>query len=211
MTTDDTFSEITTAVEKAADYYATVKSNTALGDDFHEAGRGLDVIHKTLKHFSTEQATDPLQPQSPPEAAEDTVSPVGSLLNGCRDGAKSLRALFWDVSQATGSEERVQLYRDFLRENSIQNLAKTVVLKLMKNINELAKYYKIEEENLKALDDGINALESDPNPQNEGRFSNSGNGSQYNATTGATQNNMTGNGPNFVGSRFGGPLTFGKH
>ncbi|KAL6812962.1 hypothetical protein GGI42DRAFT_364335 [Trichoderma sp. SZMC 28013] len=218
MNTNTTFSEITTTVKDAVDYYEVVEKDTTLGDDIREAGRGVRLIRNTLGVFPAQQPTiiPQVQLSSPTaqvKSAAKVPSAVEPLLKNCYNDAKAFKDLFQKVSQEKISQIRVQLYWNFLRENHINNLAETVTLNLMQNTYQLAEYYKIEKEKLKALDDAIKVLQRHPNTQTNGShsYTNNGTGTQNNVTTGGTQNNTSGNGTNLSGATFNGGVSFGKN
>ncbi|KAL6826528.1 hypothetical protein V8C40DRAFT_244448 [Trichoderma camerunense] len=229
MATNMSMGELTTAVAQLIDPYKAVKDDLTLGATFIDAGDKLDLVRDTLVIFPEQPTITPQarlliessQIQSSTQTVQAQLTPetrptAENLLKGCHESTKFLRALFEKVLPREVSKARVQLYRDFLRDNGSDKLVETLVLKLMQNICLLAPYYGIEEQKLHQLRVAIDELKSksssDPNVDTPGNhwYTNSGSGTQFNASPGSTQNNSTGNGNNFPGANFAGAVSFHK-
>ncbi|KAL7811315.1 hypothetical protein V8C26DRAFT_408726 [Trichoderma gracile] len=190
-------------VQAAISNYDVVKEEAKLGETFHEAGVALPLIEDALQTARILLFT------------EISQAAVASL-NSCITGATLSEAVFKEVSQAP-ADARFQTYMTLIDRRGKRNLVESLVAGMMKNICLFAKDCGLEasmQDQLAVLRDAIEKLAgmepSAPVEQTGAScsFSNFGTGTQYNAA-GGTQNNVTGNGKQFIGSTFQGAVSFG--
>ncbi|KAK5993795.1 hypothetical protein PT974_07232 [Cladobotryum mycophilum] len=198
----DPISGTIAVVQAAISHYDIVKDDTKLGETFHEAGRGLILIEDALR-------TTGAQLRALTEIPQATTT----SLESCNAGATLSEVVFKEVSQAP-ADTRLHSYTAFVERKGRANLVETLVVGMMDDIRVLAKDCAIEAEMQEQLtmlrgtiDKLTNMEPSVPIKQASHSFSNFGPGSQYNAI-GGTQNNVTGNGKQFIGSNFNAAVTF---
>ncbi|KAL7806805.1 hypothetical protein V8C44DRAFT_338312 [Trichoderma aethiopicum] len=190
-------------VQAAIRNYDVVKEEAKLGETFHEAGRALPLIEEALQTARILLFTEISQA-------------AAASLDSCSTGATLSEAVFKEVSQAPANA-RLQTYTTLIDRKGKSNLVESLVSGMMKNTCLFAKHCGLEasmQDQLTVLRDAIEKLAGmEPSAAVEQNaascsFSNFGTGTQYNAA-GGTQNNVTGNGKQFIGSTFQGTVTFG--
>ncbi|KAK7393902.1 hypothetical protein QQX98_013315 [Neonectria punicea] len=197
-------SDIIITVEATAKAYNIINDDKTLSEAFHEAGRGLFIVGKTLK-----TAKSQLQGR---DQAGDPQSAI-STLEACNVKTKLSQGVFEQISQAPETS-RFERYEAVVRLGSRGNLVEVLVVGIMKDTCTLAKDSATEaamEPEIKALRDAIDTLSnmepSVPDERSGNTFSHFGSGSQFNAT-GGTQNNNVGSGKQFLGDIKGETVTF---
>ncbi|KAL6812522.1 hypothetical protein J3E69DRAFT_348832 [Trichoderma sp. SZMC 28015] len=198
----DSIAQIIMVAKAGISSYNIIKDDSNLGETFHKAGCGLQLIVDALHIAEGQQYT---------EISSQAATSLESLLAG----VKLAYAVFDEVSRAPANE-RFQVYKDCIDKKGKGNRVETLVSDVMSNICLLAEACEIEagmRTQLKALRDATADLDqmdsSIPVNQDEAKhsFANLGPGNQYNAA-GGTQNIVSGNSKQFTKSNFHGAVTF---
>jgi NACHT NTPase-like protein len=188
----------------ATKHYNAVKDDKSLREAFHGAGRGLLLVQEAL------EATKP-HLQGRQRAGDAQSAP----LKACDVKAKLSEGIFKDVAQAPETS-RFERYKAAVQQQGRGQSAEFLTIGMMRDVCNLAEESTIKAamtERVKGLRDAIDKLSKmEPSIPNEGlgyAFNNFGPGDQFNAPYG-TQNTTTGNGNQFPGASFSGPVSFGS-
>jgi hypothetical protein len=199
-------SETITIVKATTKDYNVVKEDTSLREAFHEAGRGLILVKETLQ--GVKDHLDICNPVGDPKKAM-------RALEACNETAKLSKVIFEDVAKAEETS-RFENYKEAVRDKGKGRTVEAVVKGMMSSVCQLAQDSSIKgamEDHVKGLRAAIEKLTkmepSLPTEESAYIFSHYGDGDQFNALEGGTQNIARGSGPQFPGANFNGNLQFG--
>ncbi|KAK6703661.1 hypothetical protein SNK04_013591 [Fusarium graminearum] len=202
-----TLIERTTPILEAAEAeYEKVNKDNKLRLVFHQAGKGLALVKKTL-----ELVKPHLQNRDLGGGLEDAKNSI----KACTRKVTSAEWMFRQVALAP-ENSRFGVYNKLLAREGKQYMVEVLVQGMMKDVCELVKQSGIEErmqDEVEDLRDAINAFEdmvpSAPTEEKGHNVSNFGDGDQFSAAGFAEQNNNTGSGNQLPGGVFNREVNFG--
>ncbi|BCS21504.1 uncharacterized protein APUU_21936S [Aspergillus puulaauensis] len=192
-------------VDAAGSNYSKIRHDSHLPESLHGAGQALQSVQSALGCV-----------QGRVGVYGDSVGSCLQSLTACHAKAKLSEEIFIDVAQAR-TDRRVEAYGEAVRRKTggrmIEQLAQGMVADLCILVSHSTAKGIMEGqmEQLRAEMERLSKMEPSISPTRpHNQFSSYGSGNQFNAT-GGTQNNNTGNGNQFSGATFTGPVSFGKN
>jgi hypothetical protein len=198
----DLVSRTITILQVTTEHYDAIDDDESLCETFHQAGRGLILIHRTLEAAQTHLSRDDLACD-----VQKALSP----LKACKRNAELAETIFKTIALASETS-RFNEYKAATR--GWGNRVEVLVINMMEALCHLADDVPIQiagEKKAKTLRDAINKLSdmgpSIPNEESGNIWAHYGSG---NLITGEIRNITRGQGPQFPGATFTGTVNFSR-